>query len=158
MITPLGTSKMDLHPTALPGFAGLRGERLARWAVSALFLTGVLVEAEGLLQQFRRGPMATAREIVFAARALNYGDGHWYANFGYYAEDASRKAWREGGKLYRLNVDTGELVALLEDSKGGIRDPQLDYAGRKVLFSYRRGARRITFCMKSTWTAAVCGN
>jgi len=78
-------------------------------------------------------------EIVFAARRLNESDGHWYANFGYYAQDVNRKAWREGAKLYRLNLQSGELVTLLDDPRGGVRDPQVHYEGRRVLFSYRRG-------------------
>src|SRR5687768_10577106 len=38
-----------------------------------------------LLPGFRAGPMRGVDDIVFAARALNQTDGHWYANFGYYA-------------------------------------------------------------------------
>ena len=45
--------------------------------------------------------MAGVDEIIFAARKVNETDGHWYANIGYYAHDPNRKAWREGGKLYR---------------------------------------------------------
>ena len=57
-----------------------------------------------LLDQFRAGPMAGVNDIIFAARKLNETDGHWYANIGYYAHDPNRKAWREGGKLYRWNL------------------------------------------------------
>ena len=92
-----------------------------------------------LLDQFRAGPMAGVDDIVFAARKLNETDGHWYANFGYYAHDPNRKAWREGGKLYRLNLATGKLTTLLDDPRGGVRDPQVHYDGSKILFSYRKG-------------------
>jgi cytochrome c553 len=92
-----------------------------------------------LLDQFRAGPMAGANEIIFAARKLNESDGHWYANLGYYAHDPNRKAWREGTKLYRWNVATGNLTTLLDDSRGGVRDPQVHYDGTKILFSYRKG-------------------
>lgn len=91
-----------------------------------------------LLERFLHGPMAGTEEIVFAARALGQ-DGHWYANFGYYAADPERKAYAEGGKLYRLNVRTGQLTTLLSDPKGGVRDPQVHYDGGKILFSYRKG-------------------
>ncbi len=90
-----------------------------------------------LLNEFLSSRFAV-EEIVFAARALGR-DGHWYANFGYYAEDPRRKAYADGGKLYRLNLRTGKLTALLADAKGGVRDPQLSYEGNKILFSYRRG-------------------
>ena len=83
--------------------------------------------------------MAGVNEIIFAARKLNESDGHWYANLGYYAHDPNRKAWREGTKLYRWNVATGKLTTLLDDPRGGVRDPQVHYDGTKILFSYRKG-------------------
>ncbi len=82
--------------------------------------------------------MAGADEFVFAARKMNETDGHWYANIGYYAHDPNRKAWREGAKLYRWNLAGGQLATLLDDPRGGIRDPQVSYDGAKVLFSYRK--------------------
>jgi cytochrome c553 len=94
---------------------------------------------ESLLAQFRKGPMAGVEDIVFAARKMNDSDGHWYANLGYYAHDANRKAWREGTKLYRWNIANGKLTALVDDPRGGVRDPQVHYEGRKILFSYRKG-------------------
>jgi hypothetical protein len=95
--------------------------------------------AASLLERFRSGPMAGASEFVFAARKMNDSDGHWYANIGYYAHDPNRKAWREGAKLYRWDSRTGALKTLLNDEKGGIRDPQVSYDGSKILFSYRKG-------------------
>jgi hydrazine synthase alpha subunit-like protein len=98
-------------------------------------------ERAGLLQEFLAGPMAGAEEIIFAARFSGSptGDGHWYANIGYYAFDANRKAYGEGGKLYRLNLKTGKLTTLLDDPRGGVRDPQVHYDARRILFSYRKG-------------------
>jgi len=92
-----------------------------------------------LFEQFRQGPMAAVDELIFAARKVNETDGHWYANIGYYAHDPNRKAWREGGKLYRWHLDTGRLTALLDDPRGGVRDPQVHYDGWRILFSYRPG-------------------
>lgn len=83
--------------------------------------------------------MRGATEFVFAARKMNDSDGHWYANIGYYAHDPNRKAWREGAKLYRWNSRTGELKTLIDDPKGGIRDPQVNYDASRILFSYRKG-------------------
>jgi hypothetical protein len=92
-----------------------------------------------LLDQFRAGPMAGVKEVIFAARKVNDSDGHWYANLGYYAHDPNRKAWREGTRLYRWGLDTGKLSTLLDDPHGGLRDPQVHYDGTKILFSYRKG-------------------
>ncbi|NOS70850.1 MAG: hypothetical protein HOP33_13080 [Verrucomicrobia bacterium] len=93
----------------------------------------------GLLDEFRDGPMRGVESIVFAARGVNPTDGHWYANFGYYSHDPNRKAYAEGAKLYRLNLQTRESAALLDDPKGGVRDPQVSYDGKRILFSYRPG-------------------
>jgi hypothetical protein len=80
-------------------------------------------------------------EIIFAARFSGSptGDGHWYANIGYYAPDENRKAYGKGGKLYRLHLPSGKLTTLLNDPDGGVRDPQVHYDARKILFSYRKG-------------------
>jgi len=94
--------------------------------------------AEPMLNQFRRGPMAQVEEVIFAARGVNPTDGHWYANFGYYAHDPNRKAYTDGAKLYLLHLRTGRLTPLLVDDSGGIRDPQVHYEARKILFSYRK--------------------
>jgi hypothetical protein len=83
--------------------------------------------------------MAGVQDIIFAARQHNRSDGHWYANISYYAHDENRKTYGDGTKLYRWNMDSGKLTTLLEDAKGGIRDPQVDYDGQKILFSYRKG-------------------
>ncbi len=106
---------------------------------AALSAPSALKSSTPLLEQFRAGPMGAVEDILFAARKMNETDGHWYANLGYYAHDANRKAWREGARLYRWNLTTGKLTTLLDDPRGGIRDPQVDYEGRKVLFSYRQG-------------------
>src|SRR5687767_6238071 len=94
-----------------------------------------------LMRQALAGPMDNVEEIVFAARLSGSPskDGHWYANFGYYGPDANRKAYGHGGKLYKLNLRTGTLTTILEDARGGVRDPQVHYDGRKILFSYRKG-------------------
>lgn len=101
--------------------------------------TPTLAIANKLLPQFLSREMRGVESIVFAARALNPTDGHWYANFGYYSHDPDRKAYAEGAKLYRLNLHTRELTALLADKTGGVRDPQVSYDGKKILFSYRPG-------------------
>lgn len=92
-----------------------------------------------LMEQFAAGPMAGVSDIVFCARRPNDSDGHWYANFGYYAHDPQRKAWREGTKLYRWNLATRQARVLIDDLRGGARDPQVHYDAGKILFSYRKG-------------------
>ncbi|MGA2498359.1 MAG: discoidin domain-containing protein [Tepidisphaeraceae bacterium] len=78
-------------------------------------------------------------EIVFAARHLG-GDGHWYANFGYYARSENRKAYGQpGGKLSRMNLKTGQITNLIDDPQGSVRDPAVHYDGKRIVFAYRKG-------------------
>jgi len=75
-------------------------------------------------------------EIIFASRQPGAG-GHWYENFGYYAQDKNKKAYGAKGRLCRLNVRNRKVTVLLDDPGGSIRDPQMHYDGEKILFSYR---------------------
>ncbi|MBN2136847.1 MAG: hypothetical protein JW720_03490 [Sedimentisphaerales bacterium] len=90
-----------------------------------------------LLERCLEGPMAEVREIIFAARQPGAG-GHWYENFGYYAQDSSKKVFRARGQLCSLNIRTGKLRVLLDDREGSVRDPQVHYNGDRILFSYRK--------------------
>lgn len=81
---------------------------------------------------------AGVEEIVFALRQPGK-DGHWYANFSYYADDENRLTYGNGGKLVRMNVFTGRIQTLLEDPLGAVRDPVVHYDGKTILFSYRPG-------------------
>jgi hypothetical protein len=81
------------------------------------------------------------KEIVFAVRQVDT-DGHWYANFGYNINDPEkRRYYHDGGKLCRLNLETGDVTVLLDDPTGGVRDPQVHYDGSTILFSYREGGQ-----------------
>ena len=94
----------------------------------------------------RAGLAASAGElgverIVFAVRQAD-ADGHWYANFGYNIVAPKRRLYyHPGGRLCLLDVKTGEVATLLDDPKGGVRDPQVHYDGRKLLFSWRKGGQ-----------------
>ncbi len=81
---------------------------------------------------------AVPERIVFAVRQQNY-DGHWYANFGYYADSQDRKAYRAEGRLCVLETATGKVRDLINDPAGSIRDPQVHYDGKTILFAYRKG-------------------
>ncbi|MDP6636486.1 MAG: hypothetical protein QGG42_16435 [Phycisphaerae bacterium] len=81
------------------------------------------------------------KEIIFAVRQSD-PDGHWYANFGYnVVNPKGRLYYHDGGRLCRLNLSTGKVTCLINDPKGGVRDPQMHYDGKKILFSYRKGGQ-----------------
>jgi hypothetical protein len=103
-----------------------------------------------LLKQFLAGPMKHVEEIVFAVRVP--GRDHWYVTFGNYSDHSQYPkdkgfcfkddvywGYGEGGRLCAMNLRSGKLRVILEDPKGGIRDPQLHYSGKKILFAYRKG-------------------
>ncbi|MDR0815326.1 MAG: hypothetical protein LBN37_06205, partial [Bacteroidales bacterium] len=101
-------------------------------------LTASAVEPD-LLTSFRKDAMRDVSQIVFAVRADDI-DGHWYANFSYYADDENRiPDPYAGGKLCVYDLNTQKLSTLLDDPKGSIRDPQVNYEATKILFSYRKG-------------------
>jgi hypothetical protein len=110
------------------------------WAAVVWVVLAISGNAADLLDQARQGPMKEAREIVFAVRGMG-PDGHWYANFGEYAPQRMCKIplFTNGGSLRVLDLDTGKQRVLLEDAQGGIRDPQVHYSGKKIVFSYRAG-------------------
>jgi len=98
----------------------------------------VFLIASAVFVRFSHGDTALPGEIVFAVRQPGVG-GHWYENFGYYAFDSNDKVYGARGRLCRLDLRSGEFEILLEDPAGAMRDPQVHYDGRKVLFSYREG-------------------
>ncbi len=80
-------------------------------------------------------------DIVFAAGKRALTRAHWYENFSHHAGNPDRKFYFDGGKLCRYNIKNKELKTLLDDPAGGVRDPQMHYDGKKILFSYRKGGQ-----------------
>ncbi len=104
-------------------------------------LTCVPVSRAELLEAALDGPLKDTPEIIYCTRA-RYDDGHWYANIGYYCDDANKKAYAgngqpDAGVLYRYNLRTRERRTLLDARGGSLRDPHVDYDGQTLLFSYR---------------------
>jgi len=88
------------------------------------------------------GPMRDVENIVFAVRGTG-NDGHWYANFGYRVESTNNVQYGPaGGRLCLLNLRSGRTTVLLDDPGGGVRDPQVHYDGRRLVFAYRKGGGR----------------
>ena len=122
-----------------------RTMRYIRSAATVWFLVVAgLMAAESREEICRRlADQHHAAEFVFAERAHGgrgkVGDGHWYANFGYYARDPQKRAYAAGGSLRKLNLVSGETTVLLEDPQGTFRDPAVHYDGKTIIFSYRKG-------------------
>ncbi|MBN1419062.1 MAG: PD40 domain-containing protein [Planctomycetes bacterium] len=99
------------------------------------------IEVARRAEQVSRFDALGVREIVFAERTPGRDPaGHYYANFGYSCIDPSY--WihgADGGRLTKLDLRTGETIALIDDPAGAVRDPDVHPDGRRILFSYRRG-------------------
>ena len=110
--------------------------------LSAFCAAASAQEQRPILEKALAGPLANVNELVFATR-LPYDDPHWYANIGYYCDDENQKAYTgngkpDDGKLYKLDIRTGEAAALYDAQGGSVRDPQVHYDGAKILFSLRK--------------------
>ncbi|MDO5580898.1 MAG: M14 family zinc carboxypeptidase [Planctomycetia bacterium] len=90
-----------------------------------------------LFSKFRENGMRGIDEIVFVVRQPGT-DVHWFANFGYFASDETARPYphRTGAKLCILNLNTSEVRTILETKTGSIRDPQIHYDGKKMIFAY----------------------
>ncbi|MGL6194480.1 MAG: hypothetical protein ACRC2T_06620 [Thermoguttaceae bacterium] len=118
--------------------------------ISGIILHGVFFASNPVLGQseqkslstdFKENGMKGIDKIVFAVRNMGV-DGHWYANFGYYAENENRLPYKNGGKLCVYDLRDNKLAVLIDDPEGSVRDPQVHYDGEKILFSYRPGGTR----------------
>ncbi|MCX6872828.1 MAG: hypothetical protein NTW21_03325 [Verrucomicrobia bacterium] len=79
-------------------------------------------------------------DVIFAERNPGAKGGHYYSNFGYACTDSDEWLYGDdGARLCRLDPQTGQLTVLLDDSCGGIRDPQVSHDAKRILFSYRKG-------------------
>lgn len=130
----------------------------SRWcraalALASLLATGAAAADTGeLLPRMLAGPMAGVEEIVFAERTG--GSDHWYANFGRYSAPVTEyppqrmepggeepRIFKDGGRLCRWNLRERKLTVLLDDPAGGIRDPQVHWDGRTIVFAWRKGGQ-----------------
>jgi len=142
-----GGTGLQVDPVLIAGLPHPAPENLLK-EIPKDVLTGP--KPGDLLKEMLDGPLADIEEIVYAERVCGFD--HWYANFGFYAAPIAEYprqrgvpgeeipgCFGDGGRLCRLNLRTGERIVLLDDPTGGVRDPQVHYDGKKILFSYRKG-------------------
>ena len=104
----------------------------------SLTSTGPASAGTGTLVEKALQAMNGAEEIVFVVRDLCPAY-QWYATFGEYADEAKFIHAPDGSKLCKLNLQTGRVTVLMDDPKGGFRDPRVHYDGGELLFAYRPG-------------------
>ena len=135
-IDELAVWSRALSPADIAKHAATRAELLAR-----LETARDKAEAARRAKALAEFKDLGVEEIIFAERHRGRDpSGHYYANFGYSCIDSNY--WihgADGGRLCKLNLRTGRLQALVDDPGGAVRDPQVHYDGKKILFSYRKG-------------------
>ncbi|MDO5582201.1 MAG: polysaccharide lyase family protein [Planctomycetia bacterium] len=96
-----------------------------------------------LMDQFRKNGMKGIKEIVFVVRKLST-DPHWYANFGYYAQDENTFPFPlgSGARICAYDLDTGKVRTIIQTKTGSLRDPQIHYDGKKMIFSMLPDGKR----------------
>jgi len=84
----------------------------------------------------------TTRHIVFT-KHYNMGGSHYAYTEGQSDAQAERH-FKPGSALciLELNDIYGEIVTLVEDKKGVIRDPDVSYDGKRILFSWKKSDRQ----------------
>jgi hypothetical protein len=94
--------------------------------------------SDHLTARMGRDSAAAGARVVFAARPL-IRTQHAYETFGRYASRETSLINVVGGKLCIWDSATGQVEVLLDDPKGAVRDPAVDYDGETIVFAYRRG-------------------
>jgi len=85
-------------------------------------------------------PLVSARAILFVVRQQYRGDHHNTATM-FQTGEINTGSFRGKGALKAVDVRSGEVRTLLEAPAGVIRDPEVSFDGRKVLFSMRRDVK-----------------
>ena len=99
-------------------------------------------------------PNTASQEIVFAVRQPGT-DGHWYANFGYYADRRRPPDLRQ--RRQALPAEPGDRQASRScwtTREGGVRDPVVALRRQKILFSYRKGGTPVLSSLRDQRSTA----
>jgi len=84
-------------------------------------------------------PLVQAQPILFVVRAQYLPDHHNTETL-FHTGEPNNASYRPGGPLKILDPATGRATVLLDPGPAGlIRDPDVRFDGRKVLFSMRQG-------------------
>ena len=82
-------------------------------------------------------PLLTAQEMLYVERQQYARDHHNTETLFQWGEINGEK-FRPGSALKAVRLQTGEVRTILESPEGVIRDPELSFDGKKILFSWRK--------------------
>lgn len=124
-------AQFPAYPAAahLEALARLRAAA-ARPAAFDAFLRQALV---------RDNPLVAAHEIVYTTRAMWRVDHHNTATL-FQRGEINEGSYATQGALKALDAKTGKVRVIVPEEKGRtVRDPEVDYDGKRIVFSMRAG-------------------
>jgi hypothetical protein len=148
LLAPLTTWSADTNPAALRAMiADLRVSYPDQFTRADEFLTR-LEQAESrkvpdeMLALQREialaNPLVRAQPILFVVREQYLSDHHNTETI-YHTGEPNNRSYRPGGALKLLDPVTGRIVVLLDPGPEGlVRDPEVHFDGRKIVFSMRK--------------------
>ncbi|GAB6164715.1 hypothetical protein JCM19992_07150 [Thermostilla marina] len=88
----------------------------------------------------RENPLVNRAPILFVVRQQYLNDHHNTATM-FQTGEINESSFRGGGAMRLLHVDTGRVETLIELPEGVVRDPDVSFDGRRILFSMRRNIK-----------------
>ena len=87
----------------------------------------------------RDNPLVNAHEILYTTRAMWRMDHHNTATL-FQRGEINENSYRTQGALKAFDAKTGRVRTLVPEAAGRtVRDPEVDYDGRRIVFSMRAG-------------------
>ena len=86
-------------------------------------------------------PLVGAQEMLYVHRKQYRGDHHNTATM-FQTDEINTRSFSGGGTLRAVDLKTGKVRVVVDPGKAGkIRDPELDFAGKKIVFSMRKSIK-----------------
>jgi hypothetical protein len=83
-------------------------------------------------------PLVKNKSIVFVTRQQYAPDHHNSATL-FHTNEVNTKGYRPGGTMKVIDMkNDGQIITLIETSDGVVRDPEISYDGKRILFSMRK--------------------
>jgi len=144
----LGLAAADLHATFGERYSGWEQYQERLQAISARLgevtgrgrtqkLRGIAEDLDKLSREaLVANPLVSGQPILYVAREQYVRDHHntetMFQNGAMHGD-----GFRPGTALRSVNLVTGEVRTIVDAPEGGIRDPEVHFDGRRILFSYR---------------------
>ncbi len=114
-------------------------EFLARLAKLEKDPTANTVELEALQREVAlANPLVKAQPILFVVRE-QYASDHHNTETIFHTGEPNNESYRPGGPLKLFNPKTGKTSVVLDPGPTGlVRDPEVHFDGRKIIFSWRK--------------------